>query len=428
VSAEQVLQKITKHYLKSRDFNGITIAELLEELETEWFTLRTLLKTLVAEELVSVIDHDTDVNPNIYRLPLEPKESQLRKLDGDNVPIGCLYPRTKHLTQVIDRSSYDGKPYLLELALGEPQLAYRSFDLSILEFYRNDPRYYYTNDDVRGTINVRDAYFESEGMADSDQVLLSSFGFSYDDDLNRAVAVFLRYLADLSPEHQRIWKAKEIGGSYKLHPDYFRNTVYGEWGECVPICNAFLKEVRLINQMTSAMERPPLFKEDFGEYGDDKPRKFGFLIRPTLEEFNNFVLLFDRMLSDNIDKKFFQNDVPYEREEERRDGKIVVHQKGTLQILDEWIRKWFTPYGNDWEPWERAMKSFRDLRKLRQKPAHSIDEDVFDQSYFRQQRELLIDVYNGVRTLRMLLENHPRVRESGIEVPDWLREGRIWTI
>jgi len=38
------------------------------------------------------------------------------------------------------------------LALGEAQLSYRSFDLSVLEFYRNDPRHRYENDDINGRI------------------------------------------------------------------------------------------------------------------------------------------------------------------------------------------------------------------------------------------------------------------------------------
>ena len=33
-------------------------------------------------------------------------------------------------------------------------------------------------------------------------------------------------------------------------------------------------------------------------------------------------------------------------ETERSDGKIVVQQKGTLQLLDEWLRKHF--HCNDW--------------------------------------------------------------------------------
>jgi hypothetical protein len=50
------------------------------------------------------------------------------------------------------------------------------------------------------------------------------------------------------------------------------------------------------------MGRPNLFRQDFGQYGENEPRRFTFLVRPTLEEFNEFVLLLDKMLSDNLNK------------------------------------------------------------------------------------------------------------------------------
>lgn len=84
--------------------------------------------------------------------------------------------------------------------------------------------------------------------------------------------------------------------------------------------------------MCDAMRRPHIFNEDFGEYGDRRPKKFGFLIRPTLQEFNDFILLFDKMLSDNINKDFFQNEVTYETQVERDDGGIQINPKGTLRM------------------------------------------------------------------------------------------------
>ena len=94
------------------------------------------------------------------------------------------------------------------MVLGEPKLSFDSFDLSILEFYRNDPRYYYRTDGISGWISVKDKFYHSDQMPKSDKVILESFGFSYDESMNRAVAVFLIYLSRLSPQHQQIWNAK----------------------------------------------------------------------------------------------------------------------------------------------------------------------------------------------------------------------------
>jgi hypothetical protein len=132
------------------------------------------------------------------------------------------------------------------------------------------------------------------------------------------------------------------------------------------------------------------------------------------------------MISDNINKKFFKKEVSYEREIQRNDGRIEVQYKGKLQILDEWVRKYFDTDDN-WTLWEKSMGSLHKIRKMRQKPAHAIDENIFDQHYFKEQRELIIGAYSAINILRLLLENHPKVEAANIEVPVWLREGKIWT-
>lgn len=420
-----ILLAVTSYFLSSGDFNGISAARLIQELGATWNEIRASLQELIEEDSIGVLYAEFELNTHIVRLGFPPIDVQVSKLDTDDIFHTCVYPRPNHLQKVVDVSQYQGQPYKLCLALGEPQLAYRSFDLSILEFYRNDPRYSYSNDDINGSISVRSEYYESEQMHERDQVLLDTFGFAYDEALNRAVATYLRYLADLSPEHQQIWRTKELSGDYKLHPDYFRNTIIGDWGEKVPIFSAFVNELYIINQMAAAMGRSPLFNKDYGEYGENRPQNFTFLVRPTLEEFNNFVLLLDKLLSDNINKSFFQKEVSYETESERSDGKIIVQQKGTLQILDDWVRKYFRT--TEWEPWDESIKVMRDVRRLRQKPAHGINENIFDQAYFKEQRELIIRAYEGVRTLRLLLANHPKVRQADIKIPKWLVEGEIWT-
>lgn len=420
-NSESILRVVTDFFLSSRQFNGIGAGSLFENFESDWQEFFDLLCQLIEEELIGIIYADVHLNQHIIRTGFEDPKSQINKLSVANLPQACVYPRPKHLETTVNRDNYDGEPYKLCLALGEPHLAYRSFDLSVLEYYRNDPRYSYQNDDVRGKI-----CYNSDGLRGSDRIFLQTFGFSYDDDLNRAVAVFLWYLSTLSSEHQLMWQAKELQGDFKLHPGYYQTAIIGVWDERVPICSALLKELHIINRMAEAMGKPPLFHKDFGEYGDQRPNMFGFLIRPTLEEFNNFVLLLDKMISHNINKEFFQKEVSYEREIQRKDGRIEVQKKGTLQILDEWVRKYFDTDDN-WALWEKSMGGLKKIRKKRQKPAHAIDENIFDQCYLKEQRELIIGAYSAINILRLLLENHPKVEAANIEVPAWLRDGRIWT-
>lgn len=309
------------------------------------------------------------------------------------------------------------------MARGAGQLDYRTFDLSVLEYYRNDPRYSYETDFIHGQISITDEFFESDSVPEHDQILLQTFGFAYDDNLNRYVVVFLRYLRNLSPEHQKAWAAKEIKGNIKLHPDYYASSILGSWGSRMSIFKAFTEELKIINEMSALIGKPALFRNS---YDEDTPKDFGFLLRPTQSEFNNFMLLLDKMMSDNINKKFFENDVELESEKAREDGKIVVTPKGTIQILEDWINKYFRPA--DPTTIENMMKTFRNVRQLRQKPAHKVDADAFDQELFKEQRSIVINAYDAVRTLRLILANHPKVNENPPKISERLYKGEIWDI
>jgi len=335
----------------------------------------------------------------------------------------CLYPTRSHLELVVNPDDYRDRPYTYEMTLGAGQLEFRYFDIIVLEFYRNDPRYYYKCDDINGHISIHDDHYYDNSMAEKDKVLLETFGFAYNNNLHRAVTTFVYYISKLSPEHQQVWKNRELDSAeYKPHPDYYRNNVIGDWGEKLPICTAFLMELKIINQMCNAMNRPHLFRNDFGE--DNRPRNFSFLVRPTHKEYYDFVGLLDKMMSDNINKNFFQNDVSDQVEEERSDGKIIVKNKGTIKMLEEWINRSFRPH--DRKQLDEIFKSFRKVRKERQRPAHAVDDNIFDQKYFADQRQILSKAYNAIRTIRLVLANNPAVKAAKIDIPQELYEGKIW--
>ncbi|OGR88287.1 MAG: hypothetical protein A3A86_04875 [Elusimicrobia bacterium RIFCSPLOWO2_01_FULL_60_11] len=187
------------------------------------------------------------------------------------------------------------------------------------------------------------------------------------------------------------------------------------------IFSAFSLEQHHINEMCKLMGRTPIFRNEYT--GEKRPKEFSFLIRPTFKEFNLFSHLLDKMISDNIDQAFFKNDIPLESEEQRPDGKISVKHKGTIALLDEWLTK--TIRFSDPAPKNEMIKTFREIRGLRRRPAHAIDEDVFDQKYFQEQRKLIINAYNAIRTLRKILNGHPKTRSY--KLPDELLTGKIWT-
>ncbi|MNM89296.1 hypothetical protein D3C81_1015260 [compost metagenome] len=417
----KIYENVERQYFESVDFNGLPIYALESFFDVDTPEFRSLLRKGIESEVLTANFHG---NTHIMPFSKMPTAKVLEVFDTAEYPAHtCLYPHPSKLASSPRLVGYKQAPYELELAKGGGQLDFRKFDLSILEHYRNDPRYSYRTDFIHGQICIKDEYYETGKMAEHDQILLQTFGFAYDDDLNRYVAVFLRYLSKLSPEHQRLWHSKEVSGNIKLHPDYYATSIEGSWGTRISIFEAFVMELQTINEMCAVMKRPPLFLNSFSE---DRPKEFGFLLRPTVAEFNDFILLLDKMMSDNIDKKFFGNDVEIETDEVRADGKIVVKSKGTVQILEAWFAKLFR--AADEGPIKAMIASFKRVRKLRQAPAHKVSIDAFDQGIFRKQRDIVIEAYDAVRTIRQALANHPAVKKNPPEINEQLFNGEIWDL
>jgi len=422
MTPDELIAAATDYFLHARDFNGYPGHHIHLQHGLSYDDIRNLFTSLVSDGRGTIVFGDLHPNPHIRAFADEAQDAQLQKLEAASLEHACLYPSSRHLATVVSDTDYQDRPFTRELALGSGQLEFRSFDLSVLEIYRNDPRYQYDNDDVRGHICVTDEFYESDKMQEKDQVILETFGFSYDNDMNRAVAAFLIYLSRLSPEHQQIWNSKRLAGKFRLHPDYYRNSILGDWGAGISVFDAFLEELKVINQMCTVMNRPPLFRDTFEA---NRPRNFSFLVRPTQEEFNAFVLTLDKMMSENISKDFFMGEVRDETDETRGDGKIVVRQRRTIAMLEDWFSVKVRP--TDPKPAADMIAAFKKVRKLRQKPAHAVKADVFDQKFFHDQRDLIVTAYTAVMTLRQFFAGHPLVQRADVEIPNVLTEGKIWT-
>jgi hypothetical protein len=184
------------------------------------------------------------------------------------------------------------------------------------------------------------------------------------------------------------------------------------------VFDAFTEELKQINIMTKLMGKPALFRNEY----DPRPKGFSFLVRPTTKELNDFVLLLDQMMSDNINKDFFRGDVELESETTRPDGKVVVTPKGTIQLMEQWFQNKMR--FRDPSPFNEMISLFRKVRKLRQTPAHKLEDSKFDQKIFQEQRKLAFEAYGAVRTIRLMLANHPATKTH--TVPEWLFKAEIW--
>lgn len=401
-------------YLKSGDFNGMGVAQLTHAGDAE------LIKELIAGGRLDLVRGDGHPNPHIKAFEAEPIDVQLKKIDEAGLA-GCLYP-TPQLLAEHDAGAGEAAPYTRALKEGAPQLSYHAFDLRALEWYRNDPRFNFDVDDIHGRILQKDGTQVADRVVVRDGLEFFEFGFAYDDKMHRAIAAFIRYLHDLPEALQLEMEKHELGGSYKLHPDFFRTQIIGDFPEGMSIYDAFLQEKLQINRFCAQMGKPSLFRSEFDDL--KRPNGFGILLRPTKKEFRDFALLLDQLLSDDLDRDFFEGDVELNRYLTDENGNRVTQSKGTIQLLEEWIGAKFRLA--DSKPMEEMFANFRKVRKVRQKPAHKVEDNEFDQKYVVDQRELICNAFDAVHTLRMVLENHPAARKH--EVPDYLREAKVWTM
>lgn len=409
-----ILEQVVAQYLRTNDFNGMGVSSLGSAAD------EAAIKELIAEGSLDLVRGDGHPNPHIKAFPADSIELQIEKIVAHGLE-GCLYPTPRLLNE---RSAGVGEtaPYTRALKEGAPQLSFRTFDLRALEWYRNDPRFDFDVDDIHGRILQKQGTQVADRAVVLDGLEFFEFGFAYDSERHRAVAAFIRYLHDL-PEAQQIEMQKhELTGTYKLHPDFYRTQIIGDFPERMSIYDAFLQEKMEINWICALMGKPKLFRTEYGDL--KRPRGFGILIRPTKKEFRDFALILDQLLSDDLNRDFFKGDLELNRNLTDEDGNPVVLPKGTIQLLEEWIGAKFKPA----EPADMAelFGNLRAVRKVRQKPAHIVEDNEFDQKYVAEQRQLIIQAFDAVRTLRMVLENHPAARNH--EVPDYLRDAKVWTM
>ena len=198
IDSEKLLTNVREYYETSRNFNGLPI----HLLDIKNLHLNDIIVELIRSEEIDLVRGDGHPNPHIKALPAEPIYTQIRKIEGQGLGTGCLYPTPKHLKHFGTKRSEDA-PFTFELELGAPQLDFRAFDLRILEWYRNDPRYYCNINDIQGRIYRRPDERVADSQVVQDELDNFKFGFAHNDKLERTVAVCLRDLHKFPPEQQR---------------------------------------------------------------------------------------------------------------------------------------------------------------------------------------------------------------------------------
>lgn len=420
--AVALVARVRDFFLASPDWNGIPARDLAAELGATWPQLRARLVRHLRAGRVTVAFASTSGNPHIKRLPDPPVEDQVATLLAAPVDDVCVYPTAAVVASAVDLAAYDDRPFARRLLLAEAHLTPVWFELEVLDRYARDPRFRLDFRDYVGKVVSADEHYTSDAVPERHKVLLQTFGIGYDPRRTRVVVVYLRYLAGLPPEHQQLWRAHALGdadGPFTINGDYERATLWGAWPRYRSAYAAFLQERAEVNALAERIGRPPLFRQAFDER---RPPGFGPMLRPTRRNLQEFAHLLDKLLSESIDPKFFAGEVEPETRTTRPDGSVQVERRGTLQLLEAWLAAHYTPMdGTDLG--RDVFGPLREVRKLRQRPAHAIEADDYDPKYAREQDALLARALRALTCLRLILSSHPLA--AGYAPPDWLDGDRI---
>lgn len=294
------------------------------------------------------------------------------------------------------------------------QLQIIYFELKVLEKYFNNPQYSIFYNDYSGTI-----YSKHEGL--SNNLIIQHFGISYNKDTKkRAIGILSNILVDLPKKEQAYWYSYLLDNqdNYIINIGLYKNLILGEWIDEISIYVAILMEIHYINKMCGEMELPPMFKTEYPintSNKDLRPSHYHVLLYPTRDNYYQFIITLEKLVVDNLNYKTFVetgigvNSITREKE----NGEF----KGTLILLEEWLSINIKNQDID----SLVIKDLKHLRKIRQKPAHQLYTNSYDEDFFDKQNSLVNSTYKSLRNIRLLITNHPYAKN--IKIPKELYEG-----
>lgn len=416
----ELLEKIIRHYWDSPDFNGYGLDISNDE------EYKALLE-LVADESVEVI-FNSDGIPNTFIKPfkvnqntkettkkLEAIKSKPQKIEEYGamklkIQEFCVYPACKILESKSLPSKFDDKPYSQIMAKGGHYFQWISFELSYLNYFRENPDYDLYDRFVCGRIvGTEENFFEMD------------YGISFDKETKEKYwGIFLGNLSEFSPRMQQQLKSHEVLRESDPHPEFAQNQM-GHFYNGACVFEGILLEIDVIYRMTEVFGSKPLFKKNFREFETrkDLPLDFSYLSRPSKACFNNFCLAFCQVVLDNIEPNFFQN-APVEQINDQG------QRKGSITMLGEFFEFVFRDNSEANAMMKKNIKRLRNLQKMRSKGAHNTSENQIDKTYINEQKKLLEETYYALREIRIAFSSHPEVKAQGIELPTSLENDNIY--
>ena len=407
IDEKTIESQVVSHYLASRDYNGLPLPRLASDLGAHRKSLVEVVVPLVKSGRVS-LPWFRQTNPYV-KLFDSPVEEQLRWFDERESRSVCLYPTAQSIADSIDLGTYDDRPFTKLMVLAYPKGLVVPFHLDVLESYQRDPRYEFRFSGRSGWIQMLDEY--RDDLEESEKVDLS-FGLGYAEGGARVIVVYIYRLDRLSGKQQRIWKEFLVEDQVKVSEDYVTATLDGQPVKVNSVYDAIVFEQVEINKLFELLELSPLFRET---YEEQRPAQFSFFVKPTQGNYDEFVHLLDKMLSDNMNIKVLRGSIQHLERVEVGKGKGESGPKGSITMLEKWLSLRYPT-----APPDAIIKPLREVNKLRNKPAHKVVEDNYDKRFYARQDKLVWKVYEALRNLRCLLATDPSA--SSYETPYWVRE------
>jgi len=406
------LEHITNHYLQSSNTSGLEIYNM------PLFSLDDLI-SLIQEDKVRILTCDDDMNMHINRLDLfASKEKQIENVIR-KTPL-TAYPTQKHLSGV---NIVEELPFKKMLKMGFPHLHILYFSPEVLEIYFNDPKYLIGDGGYRGWISIKDTYYDDNDAIHSEYI--QDFGIAYssspDQGINdRAIGVFLTDLASLNLEVQYKWRGFLLPDQkvFKINKNYIKNLIFGEWTDEYWIFDALLDEISTINNLCEIISLPPFFRKTYSRSSQELVG-YRLLLVPSKKNYYDFVSSLEKIVISNINIEFFQKRTPYTVPIERRksDGSL----KGSIEMLSEWMETNYAKSERSREALSKVITvPLRNLRKIRQAPAHELYSNDYDKKLFSQQNELIKFTYLALYNIRNILAEHPY--NKGFQLPSSIED------
>ena len=162
---------------------------------------------------------------------------------------------------------------------------------------------------------------------------------------------------------------------------YYENTIQGKWSSAYSFFSAFIGEQTALNELSKLIFGKNLFRRNFDS--ENRPSEFSYFFIPTSRNYYEFVLLLDKMISENFDKDFFKGSIDLYEIYELKDGKTEKRNKGTIRLFEEWLLSHYNTKQQEYI--KQIFDSFKKVRKERQSPAHKIQENVYSKEFNKKQ-------------------------------------------